>query len=197
MSDFQTPEWCCLLMASMVPPGCSTVLEPTPGEGNLVRALSGKYNVTAPKDFFAHPLVRVDCVVMNPPFSPMSMGYEILDRCMSFSDNVVALMPWLVLINSSRRVGKLLDFGLESVTHLPRCTFPGARVQCCILVLRRGYRGQCTLKFASPGPVHGYNADDAEPTDKGQRRSEDDKDQHTQQRTHELHPQGGDGSVHV
>ena len=37
--DFQTPEWLCKLMVGMLPAHCETILEPTPGKGNLVDAL--------------------------------------------------------------------------------------------------------------------------------------------------------------
>lgn len=44
--DFQTPPEVCKYMTSLVPPGAQTVLEPTPGIGNIVAQLSG-YKVTA------------------------------------------------------------------------------------------------------------------------------------------------------
>lgn len=147
-TQFQTPQWCCEYMAGLVPPECKTILEPTPGLGNLVNALAG-YEITGPQDFYSaiDPTSHFDCVVMNPPFSPPSLGYDILKRCMSMTDNIIALMPWLALINSDRR-GKLInDYGLVSVTHLPRSTFRGARVQCCVLQMRRGYRGKTSLRF--------------------------------------------------
>jgi len=99
MTDFQTPEWCCRLMVSMVPDWCGSILEPTPGEGNLVRELlqRGKYNVTAPSEFW------------------------------DLSDEIV----------------------FSRVIHLPRKTFKGARVQCCIIYLDRGYSGSTDLAFAS------------------------------------------------
>lgn len=142
MQHFQTPEWCCHTMVSMVPSWVKSVLEPTPGDGNLVRALqTRKFNVTAPEDFWAVS-GRWDAVVMNPPFTPMAEGYRILDACLGMSDVVVALMPWLTIINSERRTASLMKFGLREVRHLPRYTFEGSRVQCCILYLDRSFRGQ-------------------------------------------------------
>ena len=147
--DFQTPDWCCKDMADMVPSGCRSVLEPTPGEGNLVGALRElSLEVTAPKEFWEVD-GRFDCIVMNPPFTPMSEGYKILYRCMEMSDVIIALMPWLSLINSERRTSAIADFGLVKVIHLPRRTFYGSRVQCCIMHMSKGYSGSTELMFAS------------------------------------------------
>lgn len=131
--------WVCDYMVSLVPAAVKTVLEPTPGKGNLVGALT-RYQITAPDDFW---LVSGwwDCVVMNPPFTPMEQGYKILYRCMEMTDIIIALMPWLVLINSEKRTRDIKNFGLKSVTHLPRSAFPGARVQTCVLKMWRGYEG--------------------------------------------------------
>ena len=83
----------------------------------------------------------------TPPFSPMKEGYEILNVCMEMSNTIIALMPWLTIINSERRTKKILDFGLHSVTHLPRTAFPGSRVQTCILDMQRGVSGDTKLLF--------------------------------------------------
>ncbi len=152
--DFQTPPWVCDFMVGMVPPDTRTVLEPTPGEGNLVRSLSG-FNITAPDDFW---IVngQWDCVVMNPPFSPMKVGYKILDRCMGMSNHIIALMPWLAIINSEKRTTAIEDFGLRSVTHLPRSVFKGARVQCCVLEMERGFSHAKAIRFAErPAQLRG------------------------------------------
>lgn len=146
VNDFQTPPWICNIMVAMIPEDIRSVLEPTPGEGNLVRALA-RYNVTAPADFWAiHG--QWDCVVMNPPFSPMKVGYDILYRCMEMTNVIIALMPWLTIINSEKRTQDIVEWGLRSVTHLPRCAFPGARVQCCILEMQYGYVGDTALRFS-------------------------------------------------
>ena len=117
----------------------NTILEPTPGEGNLANAANSKGIVICPNDFFELEPQRFEAVVMNPPFTPMELGYRILFACMEMSDEVVALMPWLTLINSQKRTDTLVSFGLKSVTHLPRTIFKGARVQCCIIHLVKGY----------------------------------------------------------
>lgn len=49
-TDFQTPVPVCKYMVSLIPAGARTVLEPTPGMGNLVNQLSG-YEVTAPANY--------------------------------------------------------------------------------------------------------------------------------------------------
>jgi type I restriction-modification system DNA methylase subunit len=146
-------------MVSIIPPGTKTVLEPTKGAGNLVGHLSG-YHVTAPDDFFQMPKQRFDCVVMNPPFSGrtsfghpaglkngMQIGYHFLTECMEMSDNVIALMPWFVLINSNKRVKQIKDFGLKSVTCLPRGAFRNTRIQTCVLEIEKGFIGVTEFKI--------------------------------------------------
>jgi len=145
--DFQTRPDICEYMVSLLPLGITTVLEPTPGEGNLVAALKKKgFIVTAPTDFFAVDRT-FDAVVMNPPFTPMKLGYEILFRCMEMSEVVIALMPWLTIINSAKRIDAIKEFGLASVTHLPRNAFPGSRVQTCVLSMRKYFWGRTALLF--------------------------------------------------
>ncbi len=84
-------------MAAMVPMDVKTILEPTPGEGNLVKALErrcAEYEITAPERFEHIPKgSRFDWVVMNPPFTPMKDGYRFLSECMQMGDNIVALLP--------------------------------------------------------------------------------------------------------
>jgi type I restriction-modification system DNA methylase subunit len=146
--DFQTPAWVCNYMAGLVPLSAQTILEPTPGKGNLVNSLEKlKYQVTAPDDFWQLPSGKWDYVVMNPPFTPMPLGYKILYACMEKTDRVIALMPWLTLINSERRTKALKDYGLRQVAHLPRSVFKGSRVQCCIIDLERGYTGITELHW--------------------------------------------------
>jgi hypothetical protein len=144
--DFQTPEDVCNLMASFLPDNVGLILEPTSGEGNLVKALSKKGDVFAPVDFFEMEFKRFDTVVMNPPFSPMKLGYKILYSCMEMSDVVIALMPWLTMINGNKRTNDIMNFGLVSITHLPRSIFDGARVQTCILEMRKGFDGDTVFK---------------------------------------------------
>lgn len=156
--NFQTPEWICNLMVSLIPPHCRTILEPTPGKGNLVRALKKQkgFIITAPKDFWkltnSYRVQCYDAIVMNPPFSPASVGYRFLFKCMALSDNIVALVPWWCLINSQERSQRIFEFGLVEVYHLPRSAFPGARIQTCIIKLQKGYLGIPRLHLTDHWP---------------------------------------------
>ena len=142
IAGFQTPEKVCTYMSSFLPDNAGTILEPTSGLGNLVKALKHKGNVIEPQDFFAMEKQRFDWVVMNPPFTPMAKGYKILYECMEMSDNIIALMPWLTMINGQKRTSDIIEFGLVSITHLPRSIFNGSRVQTCILQMSKGYKGK-------------------------------------------------------
>jgi hypothetical protein len=125
----------------------NTILEPTQGEGNLVRAIDRVYPssiIYTPRDFFTFD-EQVDIIVGNPPFSPMSVGYDILERCFELSGNIIMLMPWLSLINSVKRTQLYKKHGLKTVIHLPRNAFKGSRVQTCILIFRRGNTGKTEL----------------------------------------------------
>lgn len=147
-SNFQTPPIVADFMASFLPINCGTVLEPTPGIGNLVIAAEKRgAKVYAPDYFKDIPEnYRSDYAIMNPPFTPMIEGYNYLTKVMEMSDLIIALLPWFVLINSEKRLKDILDFGLVSVTHLPRKTFPGCRIQCCILQMNKGYKGETLFK---------------------------------------------------
>ena len=140
--EFQTPKYVCEYMTSLLPNNAGDILEPTKGDGNLVECLKSKGDVIAPDgDFFEMKKRKFDWIVMNPPFTPMKTGYEILYECMGMSDNIVALMPWLTLINGEKRTNDIMDFGLVSITHLPRTVFKGSRVQTCIIKMCKGHNG--------------------------------------------------------
>lgn len=159
--QFQTPPEVCKYMASLVPAGVKTVLEPTPGIGNLVAALD-QYQVTAAEDFFTLDQSRYDCVVMNPPFSDksgiltnapadfqekgMRLGYYMLLECMKKSDNVIALMPWFTISDSDVRLRFLKQWGMVSITALPRKTFQYARIQTCVFQMQKGFQGDTLFK---------------------------------------------------
>lgn len=161
-TEFQTPPPVCKYMVGMIPKGAKKILEPTKGIGNIVNELSG-YEVTAPDDFFLLDRnQRFDAIVMNPPFTAksaflenahetfeekgMKFGYYILTECMKMSDNVIALMPWFTLSDSDVRLRFLRDFGMKSLTPLPRKTFQYARIQTVIIELEKGYKGDCLFK---------------------------------------------------
>lgn len=155
--NYQTPIPVVEYMAGMVPAGAVTILEPTPGQGNIVTVLQQRgYDVTAPVDYFLESKRKYDCVVMNPPFSSasahlehapagtekgMKIGYTILWDCLEQSDNVIALMPWFTLTDSDVRLRFLKSYGLISVSPLPRKTFAYARIQTVVLQLQLGYQG--------------------------------------------------------
>jgi type I restriction-modification system DNA methylase subunit len=143
---FQTPPNICNYMASFLPKNAGKILEPTAGKGRLVEALKPYGDVITPNDFYELEKQSFDWIVMNPPFTPMSQGYKILYSCMEMSDNIIALMPYLCIINGEKRTQDIMDYGLKSITHLPRSTFKGSRVQTCILEMQRGYKGQTIFK---------------------------------------------------
>lgn len=147
-------------MVSLIPSGVKTVLEPTPGQGNIVSLLSN-YQVTAPADYFElDKNQRFDCIVMNPPFSSksafnipdhlnkhgMRLGYHILTECMQMSDNVIALMPWFTLSDSDVRLRALKKYGMKSLTALPRKTFEYVRIQTVVIELQKGFKGETGFK---------------------------------------------------
>ncbi len=145
-NHFQTPEAICDYMASFLPKDAGLILEPTPGKGNLVKSLQNYGNVFVPDDFYLMTENKFDWIVMNPPFTPMSEGYKILYKCMEMTDNIIALMPYLAIINGEKRTQDIMTYGLKSITHLPRSTFKGSRVQTCILEMKRGYNGDTIFK---------------------------------------------------
>lgn len=163
--NYQTPIEVCQYMANLIPIGCSKILEPTPGIGNLVSVMEDRgFDVFYPSDFFTMNFKeKYDCVVMNPPFSSksaylenapqdvevhgMKLGYFILKKCMEMSDNIIALMPWYTLSDSDVRMRFLREYGIKSVTPLPRKTFQYARIQTVIIELEKGFKGQTEFKI--------------------------------------------------
>lgn len=160
VNDFQTPENVAKYMASLIPEGVNTVLEPTPGIGNIVKYLDS-YNVTAPDDYWQLDKKQwFDCIICNLPFSSktffncpahlegkgMIVAYKVLGQLMSMSDNIIALMPWFTISDSDVRLRTIKQFGLISVTALPRKTFQYARIQTCVVQMKRGYTGKTEFK---------------------------------------------------
>lgn len=161
--NFQTPIDVCEYMVGLIPKNVLTVLEPTPGLGNLKYCVLNKgYQVYSPDDFFLMNKSEFDCVIMNPPFSSnqtvldnapsginlsgLRAGYYILEKCMEMSDNVIALMPWFTIGDSDVRMRRFKEFGLASVTLLPRKTFKYARIQTVVLQLQKGYNKKSEFK---------------------------------------------------
>lgn len=164
---YQTPSVVCEYMVDLIPSNAITILEPTPGLGNIVSELNSrnKYKVITPSDFFLlDPTHKYDCIVMNPPFSDksgfiknaqvdrslikgMKLGYYILTECMKRTDNVIALMPWFTISDSDVRLRHIKAYGLKSITPLPRKTFDYARIQTMVVELERGYEGSTTFNL--------------------------------------------------
>lgn len=137
------------------------ILEPTPGKGNIVKALElMEFQVEAPDDFFVFEQRWdsnhcVDAIVMNPPFSAkttdltnareplkgLQVGYWILERCMQMSSLIIAIMPTWTICDSDHRRRALEKFGLAEIHWLPRKTFNYTRVNTCIIVLDRLHQG--------------------------------------------------------
>lgn len=151
MTDFQTPDWVCRIMVRRIPLSAKTILEPTPGEGNLVRAISQQFPdaiVYSPERFEKFDKHEVDCIVANPPFTPMNVGYQLLEKFFELSESIIIVMPWLAVINSQARTKCYIEHGLKRIIHLPRSVFPGARVQTCVLVFEQGYCGDIRFEAA-------------------------------------------------
>lgn len=144
--NFQTPDYICKYMSSFLPDKAGSILEPTPGKGNLIKYLQKKGNVIYSNDFWNMEHIYYDWIVMNPPFTPMKKGYDILYKCMEMSNNIIALMPYLTIINGEKRTNDIMSFGLKSITHLPRSVFKGSRVQTCILEMEKDYKGDTIFK---------------------------------------------------
>ena len=157
-NQFQTPKAVCDYMVSMIPKNTVSVFEPTPGQGNLIKALEhcNQYKIHTCEDFFLHDSKKkYDCIIMNPPFSSynaymvnapinaetrgMKIGYYILKECMKMSNEIIALMPWYTIADSDVRLNFLKSYGIVSLTALPRKTFKYARIQTCVMQLRSGY----------------------------------------------------------
>ena len=164
-TNFQTPVPVCNYMVDMVPDWAVKILEPTPGLGNIVKALEAKnrYQIITADDFFLlDKNEKYDCIVMNPPFSSksafidnapddaetkgMKLGYHILKQCMEMSNNVIALMPWYTISDSDVRMRYLKDYGIKSLTALPRKTFQYARIQTVIIELEKGYQSETIFR---------------------------------------------------
>ena len=163
--SFQTPPEVCEYMCSMIPKEAITILEPTRGKGNLLKAIDKMTDIPlliqAPANFFdTDKNLRYDAIVMNPPFSSkyafgvpdnvkekgMRLGYYILTECMKRSDHVIALMPWFTISDSDVRLRFLKEYGFKSITALPRKTFKYARIQTCIFELEKGFNGDTIFK---------------------------------------------------
>ena len=153
-------------MVSMIDDKAKTILEPTPGEGNLINAVKERFsevNIIAPENYFDWEQQEVDCTIMNPPFTDKQLittnashkvrelkgmaitGYFVYEA-MKYSKEVIALIPYYFIINSAKRVEELMKFGFVSLTNLPRGVFGNLSVQVCVIHLRAGHSEQTLFK---------------------------------------------------
>lgn len=167
-SDYQTPDYVCDYMVSLLPESSLKVLEPTPGIGNLVKSLESKgFEVDYPKDYFLERSrilkTEYDAIVCNLPFSAgsaildnapdhyksktgLNFGYKMLFEMINLSDVVIALLPWCTLTDSDVRMRFLGKNGLKSVTTLPRRAFDYIRISTCVIEVEKGYVGPVEFK---------------------------------------------------
>ena len=135
-NSIETPDWLCQIMVNMIPQGVKEVLEPTPGKGNLVRVLkTNGYEVIAPEKF-ENLNNSYQCIVMNPPFTPSALAFEIFFSCLGKSDSIIAIMPWSIL-NSDRRMKYLQVFGLVQFCAVSRNSFGPSSRGGVLLILQR------------------------------------------------------------
>lgn len=156
-TDYQTPPDVAAYMASLIPKFAKHILEPTPGVGNLLKAIyNAGYAPHAPFNYFDIRAQRWDAIVSNPPFSKkftnlenapekfmvegMKVGYQFLYDFMELTDNIIILLPWFVITDSDVRLRGLKRWGLKSITSLPRKTFQYSRIQCVVLEMEKGWK---------------------------------------------------------
>ena len=77
----------------------------------------------------------------------MKVGYHILEECLKRSLNVIALMPWFTISDSDVRLRMLIEWGLKSVTLLPRKTFDYTVIQTVVLELEKGFNDPMQFKY--------------------------------------------------
>lgn len=161
--DFQTPPLLCDYVVGLLPDSVRTVLEPFPGIGNMVTALKKgeRFQIDAPENYFALEPKRYDAIVMNPPFSEttfenlpeslrgsgMRAGYAVFFECLQKTDICLAIMPTFVMLDSDKRMRNMLDFGMKSVTFLPRRTFGFIRVQTAVFEMVKGWHSSREFRY--------------------------------------------------
>jgi hypothetical protein len=164
--QFQTPEHVADYMVSLITEEPKLVLEPSIGEGNLVKALWKRFPkarvvgfdveetplqddrleffkmdfLDAKMDYLVKTIgYRFDLILANPPFTPMLLSYKFFDKLINIQKRGIYILPYLFLINSD---GRARDYSLlvdvKNIFHLPRSTFKGSRIQSCILDVRDG-----------------------------------------------------------
>ena len=135
------------------------VLEPSIGQGNLVKALWRKFPNTKviaydimdsplkddrlifyKQDFLSANIdYTPDLILSNPPFTPMTLSYQFFNKCIKIQKRGIYILPYLFLINSTNRP-KIYskNINIKNIIHLPRSIFKNSRIQCCILNIYEG-----------------------------------------------------------
>lgn len=166
-TNFQTPKPVAEYMMRMAkkywdqhkeyPGDMAEVLEPTPGEGNLIKAGNDHgftmYGPGSDQDYWNSWVYQqkpnyFDMVIMNPPFNPHTEMTCFMEDAMNKAPYVVALLP-VNSITSHKKLTLFMNYGLASVTMLSRNTFPN-KVAVCILELKNGHSGITTFKQFIP-----------------------------------------------
>lgn len=156
---FQTPSYVADYMVSLIDKEPKLVLEPSIGEGNLVKALWNKFPNTKviaydiedcpikddrltfiKQDFLQAEInFRPDLILSNPPFTPMTLSYEFFEKCHYIQSRGIYILPYLFLINSTSRPKKYSsELDVRNIINLPRNVFKNSRIQSCILDIYEG-----------------------------------------------------------
>jgi len=146
-------------MVNMIEFEPELVLEPSIGEGNLIKALWDKYPNTKvvaydiedcpikdnrltfiKQDFLqANIKFKPDFILSNPPFTPMTLSYKFFDKCQQIQNRGIYILPYLFLINSTSRPREYSQkLFIKNIVNLPRNVFKNSRIQSCILDVYRG-----------------------------------------------------------
>ncbi len=157
--QFQTPDYVADYMVSLIDKEPKLVLEPSIGIGNLAKALWKKYPnckvigydiaETPLKDdrltFYQQDFLKAeidfkpDLILSNPPFTPMTVGYNFFDKLVRIQSRGIYLLPYLFLINSTGRPKQYSSqIDLKKVINLPRNIFNNSRIQSCLLDVYSG-----------------------------------------------------------
>lgn len=152
--EFQTPMYVADYMVELINYKPNLVLEPSIGQGNLVKALWKKYpeckvigydieetplideRLTFIKQDFLKADIdfKPDLILSNPPFSPMCLSYNFFDKLVKIQKRGVYILPYLFLINSNSRPHKYSEeIDIKNIINLPRTVFKNSRIQSCIL----------------------------------------------------------------
>lgn len=158
-------------MVNLIKEEPKLVLEPSIGEGNLVKALWQKYPNTKviaydieetplkddrlifiKQDFLEAKIdYKPDLILSNPPFTPMTIGYDFFDKLVNIQQRGIYILPYLFLINSNSRPKKYSKtIQIKNIINLPRSVFKNSRIQTCILDTYEGSTDVINYKWYEP-----------------------------------------------